>query len=94
MTIKLNAELDAKLEQLEKNPDTNWEDYGDIGRFCNYKWDDKKGKWESYNILIISMVLSTLVASDDAKAPFLEFLDKVMGKCPHCNDWMCGCDDE
>ena len=78
MTDRKITKMYAKLEQLEQDRSTNWGDYGQIGKACDYKWDEKKGRWKSFHITMMCMVLSTLVASDEGKAPFLEFLDKVM----------------
>jgi len=68
-----------RLDELEMNPDTVWENYGDLGRFCNYRWNDKKKKWESNQIHNITAIISFLLAGDDNKVEYFNFLDMVLG---------------
>ena len=78
-----------KLHALEIDPNTNWNQYGEIVKFLDYRWrenekwrDDDgklhKGKWVSYDTATIAPVIFTLIARKEAKENFLYFANKVM----------------
>lgn len=78
------------LHLLEINRNTNWDDYGPISRFLQYKWKEnekwydedekeRKGKWVSYQTSVIFLTILPLISSKEATQPFLDFAVKVMG---------------
>ena len=78
-----------RLHSLEINPNTNWDDYGDIARCLNYEWKDnenwydedmkkQKGKWVSCESHAIFLAILPLISSEEATRPFLNFANKVM----------------
>ena len=77
------------LHALEIDPNTNWNDYGDLARYLNYEWkenekwhdEDKKqrnGKWVSHEIHTINLAIFPLIAREECKVNFLYFANKVM----------------
>jgi len=78
------------LHSLEINPNTNWDDYGDIAQYLEYEWKEneewydfdmkekRKGKWVSYQTNIIFLAIFPLISSEEATRPFLDFANKVM----------------
>ena len=78
------------LHLLEINRNTNWDDYGPISKYLQYKWKEnekwydedkkqRKGKWVSYQTSVIFLTILPLISSKEATQPFLDFAEKVMG---------------
>ena len=68
-----------KLEKLETDPKTNWNDYGVIGQYLDYQWKENRGRWVSCRIGIISNAAIILLASEEDTAGHMHFLKQVMG---------------
>lgn len=78
-----------KLHALEIDPNTNWNQYGEITKLLDYQWKENekwldddgklhKGKWVSYDTAMVASVIFPLIARKEAKENFLYFANKVM----------------
>tara|TARA_R110000803_G_scaffold175760_1_gene238282 strand:- start:1917 stop:2198 length:282 start_codon:yes stop_codon:yes gene_type:complete len=82
------AEYICKRQHLEVCKETNWEDFGNISAYFQYKWDDKKERWHSYNCHSLDVIATVLLATEEETKDLRDFIHSIMSLDLPLKDWI------